>query len=474
MRGRITNITAVIGMNILFAMFLCASVLFLFASGMAGAYALLIIVLLMISFIPILNHFQRLITTKIIVAESDDPFIQDVDSIINIENFDEMLKETFNRILGLMNARVGRLFFYNPGKGEFELLCQRSRKRDLTREIEIQNNSIIMDGIKGPNDILIKGWLDPLNMRDNNLIEELNRLDSEIVIPIYYQRDLMGLILIGEKKKYTEKEIRLLRIFASKIAINAQNSFYFSNILKRKEFEKEYELTYKLQKQFMPYTSLRAGRLNIQVYHKAVSALTREFYDVFPVSPDSSEIRVSAYRIHGDIKETSILMPGVKALLQCFARLGYTPRQSITVLGRIGTEKDVLLGDFTILHTSISQSGSMIFCNTGYPAPFLYNRTSSELVALFSGGAGFRDMQINLGQGDTLLIACKKYHKIISGSMDEYRRIIEKNYSLPVEDLKMVLVNRLSDHLAELKKQEEGGEEEDRLLILIRVEGEAG
>ena len=475
MRSKILNTAAVIGINILFCLFLTISILYLVASGMTGAYGILIILLLMISLLPILNNLQRLITAKLIVADSDDPFIQDVDSIINIENFDEMLKETFDRILSLMNARVGRLFFYNHRKSEFELFYQKSRKRELTNEIEIQSKSVLMEGINGPNDILIKGWLDPLNIRDNHLIEELKRLESEIVIPIYYQKTLMGLILIGEKKRFTEKEIRILRIFASKIAINVQNSFYFSNILTKKELEKEYELTYKLQKQFMPYTNLRSGRLNFQIYHRAASSVTREFYDVFPVDPESEEIRVSAYRIHGDIKETSILMPGVKALLQCFARLGYSPRESISVLAKIGTEKDVLLGDFSILHSLIRQDGTMVFCNTGYPSPFLYTKNSSEFLAVLGDGTGVRELKLSLGSGDILIIASKRLYKFISGSMDEFRGILDKNCSLSLDDIKMILVNKLADKAVEMENREDDDEdEEDRLMILIRMEEDAG
>jgi hypothetical protein len=372
-----------------------------------------------------------------------------------------------------MNARVGRLFFYNHLKGEFELFYQKGRRRELPYDVEIENNSILMDGLNGPNDILIKGWLDPLNMRDMELINELERLDSEIVIPVYYHKTLMGLVLIGEKKKYTEKEIRLLRIFASKIAINVQNNFYFSNVLKRKEIEKEYELTYKLQKQFMPYANMRAGRLNIQAYHKAISSVTREFYDIFPVDPAPSEVRVSAYRIHGDIKETSILMPGVRALLQCFARLGYSPKKSITVLAKIGTEKDVLLGDFSILHISVMQDGTAAFCNTGYPSPFHYVKNSSEFFKIAGEGAGAREVKFSMGAGDMMLIASRRYYNMISEKADEYRGILEKNYSMSVEEIKTVLVNKLAEDSAAAQKREKDREEEDRLLIIIRFEEDA-
>jgi hypothetical protein len=218
----------------------------------------------------------------------------------------------------------------------------------------------------------------------------------------------------------------------------------------------------------MPYTSLRAGRINIQIYHKAVSSATREFYDIFPVDPESDDIRVSAYRIHGDIKEISILMPGVRALLQCFARLGYSPREALTVLAKIGTEKDVLIGDFSILHSSVRKDGTFVYSNTGYPSPLLYVRSSSKFYSLQGENPAVKESREALEPGDMLIIACKNFFQFITGNIDEYRMILEKNYSLSLDNLKMIFVNKLAD---ERKKIEDSDEEaEDRLLILIRVE----
>lgn len=471
MKSRIYNIIIIIVLNLFFASLLSGVVLYLFSTGMSGFYAAIIILFLIISFLPVVNYLQGIINTILIPAD-EAMLIQAVDSVLNIERFDEMLKETFDRVLKLMNARVGRLIFYNVEKNEFQLYYQKDKKKGAEEKVEIEGDSVLLEGINDPNDILIKGWLDPLNRSDKKLIEELERLGAEIVIPIFYQKTFMGLILIGDKKRYNEKEIRLLRIFASKIAINVQNSFYFNNVLKRKELERELELTDRIQKQFMPDSRLHYGSIKIEVYHKILSSMAREFYDIFLTEKDSGIIRLSAYHVRGDIKETSILIPGVKALFQCLARLDYSPAEATAVLGKIGTEKDVLIGDFSILHSSIKQDGSFLYCNNGYPEPFIFRNASAEFH-LMKGVDNFKkESCINLESNDLLVLAGSCCHKVISENIDEFRFVIEKNSMLPLEELKMILFNKMAEDVESEKEQknEEEGLIEDKLFILVRKE----
>ncbi len=471
MRNRIINILIFIGVNLLFAAFLSSLAISLFSTGMGGGYTVILFILLVVSLLPLFKYSQRLLDSFLFPVNHDDLYVQIIDSILNIENFDELLKETFDQVLRLMYGRMGQLIFYNQGSDEFELYYQKGKKKDKISEIEISSNNVLLKGIKGPNDLLIKGWLDPLDENDKKLIDELDRLGSEIMVPIYYKDTFLGLIFIGEKKRFIEKEIRLIRMFASKIAIHVQNSYYFKRVLNRKELEKEYELTSKIQKKFLPKANLNIGRISVDVYYKTTTSMTRNFYDIFYVDNSDDEIRLSTYHIQGDIKEISILLPGVKALLQCFARLGYSPYETMQILGKIGTEKDVLIGDFTILYSSVRQDGTIKCINNGYPAPLIFKKSSSVLSYLFDPEGSKKVYKTKMESGDLLILACEAFQKKITGNILEYQELINRNLALPLNDLKGTIINNLiSENNSDPQQDEIEMEEDDKLFILLKME----
>ncbi len=471
MRNKVFNILIFISINLFYATVLSLLAVFFFSKGMEGGYTFIFFALIVTSLFPIFNYFQGKIESALFPLSHDDVYAQIIDSILNIENFDELLKETFDQVLRLMYSRVGQLIFYNQASDEFELYYQKGKKQDNAINIDIDKNNILLQGIKGPNDILIKGWLDPVDEGDKELIIELDKLGADIVVPIYYKDTFLGLILIGEKRRFVEKEIRLIRIFASKIAIHVQNSFYFKRVLKRKELEKEYELTSKIQKQFLPKPNLKKGRISVDAYYKTAASVTREYYDIFTVDNVKEEVRISVYHIYGDIKEISILLPGVKALLQCFARLGYSPFDSINILGKIGVEKDLLIGDFAILHSSIWQDGCISYYNNGYSLPLIFKKATKVFRFLFEAQSAQGAYNMQIENGDLLFITCESFHNLIIRNIVEYQEIISKNFSLPIGDLKKVIVDSLIEkEKQETDRREKRQDEDDKLLVLIKLE----
>jgi hypothetical protein len=141
--------------------------------------------------------------------------------------------------------------------------------------------------------------------------------------------------MIGQKRGFSEREIKLLKIVAYKLAQLSVNSYYFSEIRKGMEVEKEYELINRIQKQFLPEPGFNSGRINIKVYHDTASSLTREFFDIFANEALPDDIRISAYRVSGDVKEISILMPGIQDMIQSYTRLGFSPRKTMSKLKNI-------------------------------------------------------------------------------------------------------------------------------------------
>lgn len=430
--------------------------------GLNDEYYSIFFILFIASLLPLLYHINNTIKSFIRPNQYGMLFIQTVDSILNIELFNNMLKSTFDDILKQIKTNAGLLIFYYQDNNEFRIFHQRNKKRKYIQDSKIENDNILFKVINTPKDILIKEKLNPSKYIEKQIIDELERLYGEIVIPIYYQNIFLGIIIIGEKKRdknFTASEIRLLKTLASSIAILSVNSLFFKDILRKKEFEKEYDLATKVQKKFLPDADLKYGKIEVTVYHNTPSQMYREFYDIVQNDNANYKLRISAYKIQSDIKGISIFMPGIQAVLQTLASLSFSPSQCVSRLQHQIKVKNLIDEDMVIFQSTITQNGTFTFYNTGYPSPIIYKKSLKSLYSLNEQKSNKKE-DLNLEPGDILIISCESFFRLINTNISQYFDIINNHSNEPLNKMKSILVNNLTKIL----------DENDKLLILIRME----
>jgi hypothetical protein len=461
MKNRVINIILKYGLDIVFVLILLIISRVLFDPLIGNYFFIVFLILLIVSVMPITSYFHDMIDSIVSPIIYEELFIQTVDSILNIESFDEVLKSTFDRILGLIHVKSGLLIFYFHDKDEFNIFYRRDKRKKVIRKARIENSNILFKIINGPDDVIIKNKLNKSIHFEKTIIEEMEKLNGEVVIPIYYHDMFLGLIVIGDRKRrFSNREMRLLKVFASRIAILSVNSFFFNELLKKKEVEKEYEIASKIQKRFLPDADARIGRIAIKVFHETASLMTREFYDIFVNDLIEDDVRISAYRLLGNITGTSIYMPGIQALLQSFSRLGLPPSRGVMKLQKIIREGDIIQEDISIFHSSIRQNGEFTFCNSNYQSPLIYRR-SSKLLRRIEGEKKGATNRLKIQHGDVLVIACKSFFNIINSDIKKFSEITVHNAS-SLSRMSTALVKNLTARTAE--------DDEDKLLVLLSVE----
>lgn len=464
MKNKIINMLLTYCLNLAIISVLIGCSIFFYFNELNGPIIIFFFTVLIFMLLPIMNKLRSIINSIISPIKYRDLYIQTVGSILNIASFDDVLRDTFDQILNLIDVKVGFLVFYYQDKREFNVFYQKNKRRKTIRNAKISHDHIILKIINGPEDIVIKSRLDPLIHFEKSIIDELDKLNGEVVVPIYYHEMFLGFIIAGERiKKYSDKEIRLLKIFASRMAIIAVNSYFFNEIVKKKELEKEYELATKVQKKFLPDLSFSIGKIEARVYHETTSLMIRGFYDVFVNDTVEDDVRISAYRIRGNLTGTSILLPGVQSLIQSFSRLLYPPYKVISKVKSISIEKDLPDRDLVILHGSIRQNGEFTFFNDGYPSPLIYKKRGKRLNILAKTDKG-RSQTVKLDKGDLLIISCESFNELLITNMNLYAEIIDRYNSASLNKLKSALAKAF---LENIKIKEET---EDRLLLLVRME----
>jgi hypothetical protein len=458
MKNRLVNITLTYGLDLAFVILVAIFAVFFNLRGAGGTYLVIFFAILFISLLPLVNYFHGVIESKISPSSYDDLFAKTVSSIMNITEFNEFLKKTFDRTLDLFKAGSGLLVFYYPESDEYNIFYTRGNRRKLIRNARVEKDNPIFSALSGADSILVRSKLDPEDPKDLKIIAEMEKYRGEIVVQIFFQEIFLGLIMVGgRKKRFTAGETGLLKLFASKIATLSINSFFFHELLRKKELEKEFELARKIHYRFLPDAEVNLGPIAIRVQHKTNSLMSREFFDIYH---GGRELRLSAYHLASDITGTSIYMPGIQALLQCYAKLGYSPSSTIRKLNDLFREKDLLDDEIAILNASLESSGRFTFSNSGYQQPFLFRKKTGRLEHLKQGAKRGLTSLI-LSPGDVIAVCCATYAAWITDQRDAVRELLREGADMTA--------GKLAKSLAKAMAARPGADDADTLLIIIRM-----
>ena len=176
MRNRIKNITLTYGVNLLFVALLLAFAGGLSALGLDGAFSVVFFFAVIVSLLPVVNYLHTIIDSYISPIRYNDLYVQTVDSILNIESFDEVLRTTFDQILDLISVGTGMLIFYYHDRDEFNIFYQKNRRRKIIRNARISKDNMLFRVINGPEDVIVRSKLNPSIHFENSIIAELDRL----------------------------------------------------------------------------------------------------------------------------------------------------------------------------------------------------------------------------------------------------------------------------------------------------------
>lgn len=460
MRNRIKNIALSYGTDMVIVLFVFAATLPFLNAEMANARFVLFFFVLWLAFLPLINFLHDAIDSRISPVHDEDLFAKTVDAVLNMKSLDEILKETFVQILDFIHVPSGLLIFYYPDRDEYSIFYQKNRRRKIIRNARIENNNAIFRALKSPDDILIKNKLSPSTEFEYVLIREMEKLHAETIVPIFFRDTFLGAIVTGKRnRKFSAREISLLKIFASKIAILSINNYFLNELVKKKEIEKEYELASTIHNRFLPEHDLKIGPFEIRVHHRTKSLSTREFFDTFEDRKEHGRAHIAAYSLRGDIAGTSIYMPGIQAHIHSISRLGKSPKATIAKLVRSMSERDIIDEEPAVFIGTISPAGAFKYCCHKYPAPIIFQNSAKSLLML--DGTDNTEFNFALNTGDIIILCGTNIHQSIEKDIARFYSLIRENKDAALSKTRSTLVRALP-------RTEEG----DTLLLLVRF-GEA-
>ncbi len=412
--------------NVCFIAILLSMGWMLYNVHIAGDLLIIFLVIVTVTVFPLYTYWIEHIYKKILPFRYEDLYLQTVDMFLSLQSYDDIIKVIFERVLRFIGVNSGLLIFYSHATDDYTIYYQKQQKQKIIRKARIDKNNIILKIIQSGDDILIKSKLDPSLHFQRSIIFEMEKLGGEIIIPIYYHDIFLGLMVIGEKKtRISRKDILMLKALASKIATVTVNSFFMHELIKNKEIEKEYELSFKVLKKFLPPDEGFIHNTHYRVMHHPGNE-AHYFFSIYNCSDSISYIIICSLK--ANIPLLSLLIPAISVLFQSYARLGYYPLTIIKKINAVIKKKELIDKDLSLLVLKkCNNNYSIGKSRTSDVKLFVYNRSNVKPVVLNDDSAIIRNpVQLIIARHD--MAAIKKNPGLLDNTVSLSNTIAENEF----------------------------------------------
>lgn len=318
--------------------------------------------------------------------------------------------------------------------------------------------------------------IDGLKRLDRELLEK--QLHIEIMLPLRWRGEVVGLMLLGEKltaTEYTSEDVTLLGALGGQMAVSLQNSLLLRDRLRVARLEEELSLAQQIQRTFLRSDFPPLPRCEVHAVNLPSRQVGGDYYDVVPCDDGSFFVAIA------DVAGKGVPAALMSSMLQAGLR---TQARTSRDVGEILRNINALIYRSTAVHqfatfflAHIDASGCrMSFANAGHNYPVLV-RTNGERHFLERGGLILGIMEdiamdegtIALQDGDVIVFYTDGISEAtnVRGELFSDDRVAEMAAAAPREMSACDLAGHI---LAEVELFLDGVEaQDDRTLVVLRV-----
>lgn len=283
-------------------------------------------------------------------------YIRTVDSLLSIKTADDFMKKAFPKLVEFTKSSGGYLYVFSQDEETYRTLKFSGTKFKTEQESDLRSLTKLTEIMNCPDDIIVKHEMMRNLSFEKNVISEMDSLDIDLAAPIYYHDIYIGFIgLTGMIKSLSPDYLATVKIFAAKIGSIQAHGFLSKEMIKKREFEKEKSIAFRVRKSLFSKNTARNSHYEAAVFSVSKSLITDMFYDIYS---ENDYILMSFYSGGKDGYDSMVFMPSLKVLIQSFIRMGYPLSQSVSHAKEALIKKSFIDDDFTI--TSVLIKGRVI------------------------------------------------------------------------------------------------------------------
>jgi serine phosphatase RsbU (regulator of sigma subunit) len=320
--------------------------------------------------------------------------------------------------------------------------------------------------------------VDGLRRRDRELL--VQQLGTEILVPLRWRGENLGLVLLGEKvtgTQYTSEDVSLLNALGLQMGVSLQNALLLRDRLRVARLEEELSLAQKIQQTFLRAEFPPLPRCEVHAVNLPSRHVGGDYYDVVPCEDGSFFVAIA------DVAGKGVPAALMSSMLQAGLRtLAHRERSVAAVLKSLNSliYRSTAVHQFaTAFLAHVDATGSRLrYSNAGHNYPLLL-RASGEKHFLEKGGTilgimediQFEEAVIDLHDGDRLVLFTDGISEAqdTAGELWGEERLTALIESLPAADDARAITDRILEAVEAHLGEEEA--QDDRTLVVLRVLG---
>lgn len=318
--------------------------------------------------------------------------------------------------------------------------------------------------------------IDGLKRLDRELLEKTLRI--ELMLPLRWRGEAVGLLLLGEKltaTEYTSEDVQLLGALGGQMAVSLQNSLLLRDRLRVARLEEELSLAQQIQRTFLRAEFPPLPRCEVHAVNLPSRQVGGDYYDVVPRTDGSFFVAIA------DVAGKGVPAALMSSMLQASLR---TQARTTTSVSEILRNINALIYRSTAVHqfatfflAHVDPTGCrMSFANAGHNYPVLV-RANGERIQLQRGGLIIGIMEdiameedtVALQDGDVIVFYTDGISEATNAAGDLFGddRVADLAAAAPSEMPARELAQKV---LGEVEEFLDGVEaQDDRTLVVLRV-----
>ncbi len=318
--------------------------------------------------------------------------------------------------------------------------------------------------------------VDGLRRVDRELL--VRKLGVELMVPLRWRNETLGLVLLGEKltgTEFTSEDVSLLNNLGSQMGVSLQNALLLRDRVRVARIEEELSLAHQIQQTFLKSDFPSLPRCEVHAVNLPSRQVGGDYYDVVS-APDGSFL-VAIADVAGKGVPAALLSSMLQAALRTQARSVESPADILRNINALVYRSTAVHQFATFFLARVSPDGQrMKFCNAGHNWPALLRR-NGERKWLQTGGTILGIMEdvelqedsVELSAGDLLVFYTDGISEAtnVDGELYTEERLVEFVSGLPPalnpEAVAMSILKEIERHLGRLEAQD------DRTLVVLRV-----
>ena len=318
--------------------------------------------------------------------------------------------------------------------------------------------------------------VDGLRRVDRELL--VRRLGIELMVPLRWRNETLGLVLLGEKvtgTEFTSEDVSLLNNLGSQMGVSLQNALLLRDRVRVARIEEELNLAHQIQQTFLKSDFPSLPRCEVHAVNLPSRQVGGDYYDVVS-APDGSFL-VAIADVAGKGVPAALLSSMLQAALRTQARSVESPAAILRNINALVYRSTAVHQFATFFLARVSADGRrMTFANAGHNWPALLRKDGSR-EWLQTGGTILGIMEdvpmdeatFDLTPGDLLVFYTDGISEATNEDGELYgeERLVEFVKGLPPalnpESIAVSILREVERHLGRLEAQD------DRTLVVLRV-----